>query len=163
MHVLSSALLALTVLPSAGAQSFEDRPSLADRAAQLVADADQDGDGAITREEFDAARLQTFDRLDQNADGFLDEDERQPQRSATRVQRPSGPRAQAAIQAAQASWDMSARNPDANQDGLISQEEYLAAPAPGFDRIDQNADGVLSPDELAAAQERAARRPRRAP
>ena len=52
---------------------------------------------------------------------------------------------------------------DSNGDGVITREAYLAAPAPGFARIDQNADGILSADELAAVEDRPARRLRRTP
>ena len=37
---------------------------------------------------------------------------------------------------------------DANDDGRISEAEYVAYMSQGFDRRDRNHDGVLEPDEL---------------
>lgn len=40
------------------------------------------------------------------------------------------------------------RFPDANEDGVVSTAEFLAAAEQRFARLDANGDGVLSPDEL---------------
>ena len=46
-------------------------------------------------------------------------------------------------------WDAFAKKFDANADGKVSKEEFLAK-RPGFDRIDGNKDGSVTADEVKA-------------
>jgi Ca2+-binding EF-hand superfamily protein len=41
---------------------------------------------------------------------------------------------------------------DANQDGLISREEFVAPALRRFDQMDANGDGIVTPEERAAAR-----------
>ena len=82
------------------------------------------------------------------------------------LQRPGhapDPRVRAALTALEQGRERTRPPADADGDGLISEAEFLATPAPGFDRADRNADGVLSAEELAAIQDRPARRLRQTP
>jgi hypothetical protein len=43
---------------------------------------------------------------------------------------------------------------DANKDGKVSSGEYRSKPIANFDRLDANKDGILTPQEVAAARRR---------
>lgn len=163
MKNLSATLLALTVLPGAQAQLPEERPNLLSEFQNLIDSADQDGDGAITREEYEQARLQSFTRLDRDGDGSLSPNEYERAPTGERLAQIQDPRAQAARLAVEQARAANPNNPDTNGDGMISQDEFMAMPNPGFERVDQNADGVLSAEEVETLQERPARRLRRNP
>jgi hypothetical protein len=78
-----------------------------------------------------------FARLDANSDGVISAAER-PQRPE-RGERPGrGERGERA-------------NPDANNDGQLSQAEFVAAGAGMFQRLDANADGRVTREEATAA------------
>ncbi|WP_448502235.1 EF-hand domain-containing protein [Sphingomonas sp.] len=104
-----------------------------DQMATMLARADTNRDGAVSRSEFAAARTAMFDRLDRNNDGYVDSRDR-PRLMGSRFDQAYG----ALLQA------------DANGDRRISRAELRDAPAPGFDAADTDQDGVLSADEIAA-------------
>jgi len=94
--------------------------------------ADANDDGNITRAEFLAGPTQMFARLDDNNDGVISADER-PQRRE-RGERRGG------------------RHSDANNDGQISQSEFVARGASRFERLDANNDGQVTDEEAEAAR-----------
>src|SRR5262245_11162272 len=98
-------------------------------------DADANGDGSITKEEFTKAREALFARLDRNSDGVITADER-PERARARRRDAAG-------------------MVDTNGDGNVSKEEFLATPPRGFERADTDKNGVIDATELAAAKENA--------
>lgn len=89
---------------------------------------DANGDGAVTREELDAARATEFARLDADRDGSVTRYEMRAGHHGGRGHRPG---------------------PDANGDGSVTRDEFLARPNAMFDELDGNDDGVLSTAELA--------------
>lgn len=101
---------------------------------------DANGDGAITRAEAQAARTAMFERLDINHDGRVTRAEREA--VAQQIAARGGGRVDRA---------------DANNDGAISEAEFMAQPYRGFDYLDRNNDEVLSADETAALRARLAR------
>lgn len=101
-------------------------------ALQMLEAMDANGDGAITRAEVQAGRVAVFNRLDVDHDGYISATERDA----------------ANAQAAQINF----ANADGNHDGRVSRVELDAQPFRGFDRIDQNHDGVLSAQELRIAR-----------
>jgi len=103
--------------------------------------ADTNRDGAVTRDEYRAARAHAFARLDRNGDGYLDHRD-----SAGR--RPAGRRAGERIGELREELD-------ANRDGRISKHEFVNGALPGFDRLDTDGNGELDADEIATAQQRA--------
>lgn len=144
MHkvLIAASLLALAAC-SAGAQT-PPQPERGSMRGGMLAGADANHDGAVSRAEFDASRGARFVRMDANRDGALDASER-PQ---------WGARAGNGQDAGGAPM-----RGDANGDNLLSRAEYDAQAARMFARMDANHDGVVSAAELQAmAQARAQRR-----
>ncbi|MES1198851.1 MAG: hypothetical protein ABUS48_02615 [Pseudomonadota bacterium] len=119
---------------------------------------DTNGDGVVTRQEFDASRTAQFTRMDANNDGSLTRDEMRGGRH-----RGQGDDAQNG-QGGEHRWggrhgggrmrEMMVERADANHDGNISRDEFLAGPIERFNRLDANHDGVISADERQAVQAR---------
>lgn len=101
-------------------------------------DADANGDGVITREEFAAARARSFDKLDRDGDGVIRKSDFS---RLARFKPEAAQRLQRLIDTA-----------DTNRDGRVTREEFIAGPAPMFDRADTNGDGVISKAEAEAAR-----------
>jgi|CXWL01.1.fsa_nt_gi Ca2+-binding EF-hand superfamily protein len=91
--------------------------------------ADSNSDDVLTRAEFDAGHDAMFARLDANSDGQLACGEHR--RGRHRGERGMNHMSRA----------------DANGDGAISREEFLAHPTQMFARLDTNSDGVISTEE----------------
>ncbi|HZT02802.1 MAG TPA: EF-hand domain-containing protein [Steroidobacteraceae bacterium] len=108
-------------------------------AAQMLASADANHDGTVTRAEFIAARASRFSKLDRNSDGYIDAGDL-PKRLRRRHK--AADRMSALI-----------AQFDEDGDGRISRDEFVNGPTLAFDRADTNRDAVLSPDELKRAQE----------
>jgi len=102
---------------------------------EMLAEADANGDGAISWEEVVALRTQNFQRLDRNNDGYISANDR-----------PRGPFGARFDEA----FVQVKRQFDANSDGRVSRAEMIGAPAPVFKRGDVDGDGVLSAQELSA-------------
>lgn len=114
-------LTALIVLTWSGAVLAQD--------AGALARADGNGDGRVTRSEFQALRALGFERLDANRDGALNAEERGAARGRMRGQ---------------------LARADRNGDGVVTEAEFLNQPARAFDRFDANNDEALDGEELAA-------------
>ncbi|MGD9967430.1 MAG: hypothetical protein AB7T59_12970 [Hyphomonadaceae bacterium] len=99
---------------------------------------DSNGDGVLTRAEFDAGRDGMFARLDADNNGQLTREEMRAQRGE------HGPRGMRGHRGG--GMHMLARA-DANNDGNITRDEFLARPIEHFARLDANNDGVISADE----------------
>jgi Ca2+-binding EF-hand superfamily protein len=114
------------------AQREANRDARKDR---RFAKTDLNGDGQISKEEFDtvreARREKSKQRRDINGDGLVDKaDKRKSRREA------------------------GLKGPDANQDGFVSREEHMAAAERMFVFLDANGDGVLSQGEGAKRRAR---------
>lgn len=155
---VGSALVSVT----AAAQSAEDQqrqpagpPVGARSPAEMIARADKDGDGRVSRKEFldtRTAEMETmFDRFDGNGDGFLDEREvagiaarmRAGERGA---QRPLADRPRRPVDAPEGS------RPTERSDGARPEGPPRAGEA--FDRMDRDGNGSLSREEFTAGMER---------
>jgi EF hand len=131
--LLAASVAALLTVACSGANA-QGRSEAGHRG--MFSAADSNNDGVITRAEFDAGRDALFTRMDANNDG---QTTREEGRTAMRA-RFEGARAERADRP-----DRPDR--DANQDGLISRDEYLSGPASRFQEMDKNNDGQLSQDE----------------
>lgn len=116
---------------------------------------DTNSDGVLTRQEFDAGRAADFSRLDADHTGQLTRQEMRADRAEHgehRRGRRGGHRGEGMRQLASA---------DANNDGNITREEFLARPNEMFQRLDANNDGVISTAERPQRPERDDRGERR--
>ncbi len=137
----------------------ERRASLFDRrAAQMIEAGDRDGDGLLSREELAAA-------MEARHDAFRGRmAERAEERAATRQERRA---ARAEDRAGRSGEGRAERRnerqgrgqgPRTHRERMMAPEDFAAR---SFNRIDANDDGVISAEEFAAAQERWAERPGR--
>lgn len=109
---------------------------------------DTNSDGVLTRQEFDAGRAADFARLDADRNGQLTREEMRAgrgERGEHRRGRHGGHRGEGMHHLA---------NADANNDGNITREEFLARPNEMFQRLDANNDGVISTAERPQRGER---------
>jgi Ca2+-binding EF-hand superfamily protein len=104
--------------------------------SKLLAKADANGDGIITKAEFTAARAKMFERLDRNHDGYVTKDD--TPRFSLR-QSSNGERMQEMMLMM-----------DKDSDGRISRDEFVNSPSLLFERADTNHDGQLDSAELAS-------------
>lgn len=143
-----------------GALMQTRRASLFDRrAAQMIEAGDSNGDGLLNREELatalearhDAYRGRMAERAEQRS-------ETRAERRAERSERQAdGTRAE---RRAERRGDRQGRGhgPRTHRERMMAPEDFAAR---SFNRLDANDDGVISAEEFAAAQERWAERPGR--
>ncbi|MFU7527378.1 hypothetical protein [Qipengyuania sp. ASV99] len=117
---------ALILAAPASAQSSDQMRKMLERA-------DANGDGDITRAEFDRVRSDMFARMDRNEDGYVDSKDR-PRMFGDRFD--------------QAYRMLSSL--DSNRDRRVSQSELVKGEAPAFIAGDANGDNVLSRTEIAS-------------
>ncbi len=131
-HTLITALfvgaLTISVAPAAAKKSDRDP-------AEVLAEADQNGDGTITWAEVVTMREGLFARIDRNGDGYADDRDR--------------PRGAFGRRYDEKLTELRSRF-DVNSDGRISHAEFVDAPSPAFEAGDFDGDNALSPDEMAA-------------
>ncbi len=96
---------------------------------------DANKDGAISKEEFAAARAANFKTMDPNGDGRITKDEVPEAMERMRAQRE------------QERAERMFAELDANGDGAVTQEEFLSRGERMFTRMDRNDDGKLSPED----------------
>jgi Ca2+-binding EF-hand superfamily protein len=106
------------------------------------AGADANGDGVITRAEFQQSRAARFAKADRNHDGAISRDDF---KRLSRFRPEAVERLNALIAEA-----------DANGDGRVTPDEIAKAPMPMFDRADSDRNGRIDPGELAAFKANAA-------
>ena len=112
---------------------------------------DSNSDGVLTRAEFDAGRAAQFARLDADNNGQLTREEMRAGRGdrgehrGRRGHRGRGPGGPGGLEGA-----------DANNDGNITREEFLARPIAMFERLDANRNGVIEASERPQRPERGA-------
>ncbi|MGJ3231287.1 MAG: EF-hand domain-containing protein [Oceanicaulis sp.] len=156
--ILSASALALTVTGLAAAQTapqtrdwtadeaYADAPRAQGRrgayALIRLGAADANGDKQVTRAELEALRAEEFAYRDRDGDGAISLIDLSPtqQRLADMAGDDEG----------RLGRGMLARL-DENQDGRVTRAEFMNAPSPAFDRLDANADGVVTGEEIDAA------------
>lgn len=119
-------------------------PALADHHGQRgegITRLDTNSDGAITRAEAEAPRLERFAAADANGDGALTQAEMEAYTEAQRQARMEERRAKRFARM------------DTDGNGTISSEEFVQSRgAKMFDRLDEDDDGVVSAAEIEAAE-----------
>lgn len=133
MNKMILAAAALLAAPAALAQSLGD-------GMQILAGADANRDGVVTRDEYARARAASFVRLDRNKDGAVSKSDFA---RLARLRPDAASRLDALIAAM-----------DADNDGKATRAEFDAAPMPLFDRADVSGDGRIDANEMAAARAR---------
>lgn len=123
------------------------------RGQEHLAQVDTNHDGAISRAEFDAAHAAMFARLDANHDGQISAEEHRAHRGEHMGEHRGRRRGGDGEHRGDHEGGRMAML-DANQDGSITRDEFLARPMQMFDRLDANHDGAISADERSAARER---------
>jgi Ca2+-binding EF-hand superfamily protein len=118
-----------------------------ERGVSRLFEADSNNDGVLTRQEFDASRATHFTRLDADNNGQLSREEMRAMRGERggRGHRGGGHQLTRA---------------DANSDGNITRDEFLARPIAMFDRLDADNNGVISAAEQPQRRERGDRQAR---
>jgi Ca2+-binding EF-hand superfamily protein len=105
---------------------------------------DTDGDGEVTRAQFDAQRSAAFTATDVNRDGKLDRDEYSKEFVA-RLDRQIESRRHDQLKQGGVRF----KSIDEDKSGSISRAEYLLMSARQFERTDTNDDGVVSAEDPA--------------
>ncbi len=126
---------------SAHGKAFGERGAGMPMFEEMFAQVDADGDGKVTKEEFEAFRAARFAAADTDGDGKLSPEEMEAAREARRMERVRG---------------MITRL-DTDGDGLLSAEELAAgAPRRGpeamFGMLDADEDGALTLEEMQAGR-----------
>lgn len=125
---------------------------------EMLSKLDTNADGAVSKDEVNAHRAAKFAEVDADKDGKISKAEADAQHASMKAAKGEG-KAQGRGKrsneegAAQGGGheQMFARL-DTDSDGFVTLAEFNAKPLPGFDRMDTNADGALSKEEIDAAK-----------
>lgn len=119
-----------------------------DRALKQFAKADADGNGSISETEFMAARAARADHMKQkrdvNGDGQVDQEDRDARKAKFKKMHKKMKDMKGHKKDQHASKRAKV---DTNGDGAVDLAEHQVATLARFERMDKNADGVLSADE----------------
>ncbi len=133
-------------------------PGGVDGMLRMLQAADANGDRSVTVEEVEALQREMFAWLDRTGDGVLDIDDRSPlerfaaeQRQERRAEREA---AGETLLEGEGRRGPRRRGLDANNDGALTESEFLNRELRVFDRLDANDDNVITPEELDAMAER---------
>ncbi|MGX6647463.1 EF-hand domain-containing protein [Maricaulaceae bacterium MS644] len=133
---MSLLITALAASLSASAFQPADAPQCIQNPGQLL-EADMNMDGIITRSEVADRRANIFVRLDRDGDGIASMED--------------APRRMGRDRFTEALNQLLPEF-DADGDGALERDEFVAGPTPGFDRADADGDDQLDAEELAALQ-----------
>lgn len=141
------AALALAATPALVVPAFaddDDRDDHRGRAgAMMMSRMDANGDSAVSKDEFLSRKTTVFTRMDTNGDGKLSREELGSGYGGPGTAAPEAMRTMHA-----AKMDRRFRAYDADNDGVVSVDEYTAMPALRFSLMDANGDGSVTPDEM---------------
>ncbi len=152
--LLAAAGAAVLAAGACGLAQAQNGPP-GDGARHGVFQSDANSDGVLTRAESDAGREATFARLDADRNGQLTREEMRAERGER------GDRGRHGRRGGGRHGGPGFEGADANNDGNITREEFLARPTEMFNRIDANHDGVIQASERPQRAERGERRAER--
>lgn len=120
---------------------------------QFFKDMDKNGDGAVSKKEFDAFHSAHFKELDANHDGKITQDEMDAghQKMADKCKVKMKDKCDVKGDKGNQSYDDRFDEVDINHDGALSKDEAeIGMPMlfKHFDEIDSNKDGKISKDEI---------------
>ncbi len=129
------------------------------RAAEMFARMDANKDGKLDQADRAAREGERFARMDTNKDGSISRDEfaaaRKPREGAGEGRR-GGEGHHGKMGARRHGGGkmgaMMGRMADANKDGTVTKDEFVAAQTRRFDMVDTNKDGTISAEERQAAR-----------
>lgn len=149
LAAIPAALLAQPA-PAAAPQANLTKADAQARAAEMFARMDVNKDGKLDQADRTARQAEHFARMDTDKDGKLS-----PAEFAARPKREGmgeGRKGAGKMARHGGRGGMMARMADANKDGAISRDEFVAAQGKRFAMLDANNDGTVSADERQAAR-----------
>lgn len=127
--------LAVAVSPvSIGTLAAEPSPEALGKVAEMMVEADLNGDERTSRAELNQHRAQMFARLDRNEDGTIAADD--------------SPRLRIAKRRFDSAFEQVRSIFDSNADGRVTLEEWNRSDPDVFALLDRNEDGVVTRAEL---------------
>lgn len=147
----------------ASAKAKARGPAVKNDGKRYLRSRDENHDGRISREEFLAGTKKRFAAVDLNGDGVISAQEATAARAKllerkakSEARRKAQGKPQSRKNAREGKGDRPAKPylsaVDANQDGRVSRQEYLAKRERKFAEMDLNRDGVISREEAQAAK-----------
>lgn len=133
--ILGMLVLAMSPM-SVSAQDSQPGPEALAKIAEMMTEADLNGDGRTTRAELNQHRAQMFAKLDRNTDGVIDNRDSPRIPLAKRKFQPAFERAKSIF--------------DRNSDGRVTLDEWNRSDPDIFAMLDRNEDGAVTRAELAA-------------
>ena len=115
-----------------------------DGGGKCLHEMDKDGDGAVSRKEFDAFHAEHFKEMDTNKDGKITQDEMDAMHKKM-------------MEGARGRFEKRFDESDINHDGALSKDEAeIGMPMlfAHFDEIDTNKDGRISREEMAESMKK---------
>lgn len=134
LPTLTMAIAAACLATLAGPASGQPSPEQYAKIRETLVESDVNGDGRVTRREFDQHRAASFERLDRNADGVIDDRD--------------SPRIPMARRKFTAAFTQAAELYDKNFDRRITRYEWDHPPRDVFAAVDKDNDGVIVLVEL---------------
>lgn len=131
--------LALAISPiGTGIASAQPSPEALAKIAEMMTEADLNGDGKTTRPELNQHRAQMFGKLDRNTDGIIDQQD--------------SPKIPIAKRKFQPAFEQVTKIFDANEDGRVTLDEWNRTDPDIFAMLDANEDGAVTRGELPSAK-----------
>ncbi len=125
IRILAAAALASACVPAAAQPSADQL----EKVRGILTEADANGDGRVTRREYDAHREDIFARLDRNGNGVVSEED--------------APRIRIAKRKFTEKLEQVLAMADKNGDGRLSRAEWDNPERDIFALIDQDEDGII--------------------